>query len=56
MIVNLGNPQSIVAWFHVNPQRHGPQLAHFAKLWPQFSKPIAQAGMLLRTTNPKGNP
>lgn len=48
MIVNLKDPASIVAWYKVNPARHGPQLAAFARLRPQFSCAIKEAGRLLR--------
>jgi hypothetical protein len=48
LIVNLKDPASIVAWYRVYPQRHGPQLAAFAKLRPQFAEAIKEAGRLIR--------
>lgn len=48
MLLDLTHPPSIVAWFRAAPQRHGPQLRHFATLWPQFAPAIAQARELLR--------
>ncbi len=48
MIVNLKDPAGIVAWYKVAPTRHGPQLAAFAKLRPQFADSIREAGRLLR--------
>lgn len=48
MTVDLNDPQSIAAWFRVNPKRHGAQLAAFTKLWPRFADAIAEAGRLLR--------
>lgn len=49
MIVNMRDPVSILAWYKVWPERHGHQLAHSAKLWPQFADAIAEAGRLARS-------
>lgn len=43
MILNLTDPASIVAWWQVLPERHGPQLAAFARLRPQFAGAIRAA-------------
>lgn len=48
MKVDMNDPKSIALWFRVNPKRHGPQLAAFARMWPQFSEAIRRAGELLR--------
>lgn len=48
MKVDLTNPRSIAEWFRVNPKKHGPQIATFARLWPQFAKAIAEAGQMLK--------
>lgn len=48
MRVNLNDPDSIAAFFRVNPKRHGPQIAWFAKAWPQFAAAIAEAGQMLK--------
>lgn len=51
MLLDLNSPESICAWFQINPKRHGPQLAAFKRLWPQFAEAIAQAGEMLRASN-----
>ncbi|MCV2367890.1 hypothetical protein [Roseateles oligotrophus] len=43
MILNLTDPASIVNWWKVLPERHGPQLQAFARLRPQFAQPIRVA-------------
>jgi hypothetical protein len=43
MILNLNDPASIVAWWQVLPERHGPQLQAFARLRPQFAGAIRAA-------------
>lgn len=43
MILNLTDPASIVAWWQVLPERHGPQLQAFARLRPQFAGAIRTA-------------
>ncbi len=43
MILNLNDPASIVAWWQVLPERHGPQLQAFARLRPQFAGAIRVA-------------
>lgn len=48
MTLDLTDPQSIAAWFRVCPPRHGPQLAYFMELWPQFVESIKRAGEILR--------
>lgn len=48
VIVNLKDPASIVAWYRICPPRHGPQLAAFSRLRPQFADSIKEAGRLLR--------
>ena len=48
MLLDLNSPESICAWYAINPKRHGPQLAQFAKLRPEFAAAISQAGNMLR--------
>jgi hypothetical protein len=48
MRIDFTQPESIAAWYAVHPKRHGPQIAQFAKLWPQFAWAIQQAGKLIR--------
>lgn len=43
MILNLSDPASIIAWWKVLPERHGPQLEAFERLRPQFALPIRAA-------------
>ncbi|WP_156422021.1 hypothetical protein [Paucibacter sp. KCTC 42545] len=43
MILNLTDPDSIVSWWQVLPERHGPQLQAFERLRPQFALPIRAA-------------
>ncbi|MCV2357627.1 hypothetical protein LNV08_01410 [Paucibacter sp. TC2R-5] len=43
MILNLTDPDSIVSWWKVLPERHGPQLQAIARLRPQFALPIRAA-------------
>lgn len=53
MPVDLTNPQSIAQWYAVHPQRHGQQIAAFARLWPQFKAPIAEARALIQGAKSK---
>ena len=48
MVVNMNDAQSIAAWYRIHPQRHGPQIAQFAKLFPQFADAIREAGDIMR--------
>lgn len=48
MIVNWRDPASIAAWYRVHPKRHGPQIAAFARMWPQCAAPIKRAGEMVR--------
>lgn len=48
MTLDLTDPASIVAWYRVAPGRHGPQLAVWARVWPQFAAAIKRAGEMLR--------
>lgn len=43
MILDLNNPESIVAWWGIAPDRHGPHLLATARRWPQFAWPIRTA-------------
>jgi hypothetical protein len=49
MILNLNDPASIVAWWQVLPERHGPQLQAFARLRPQFAGAIRAALRRIKT-------
>lgn len=47
MTVDLTNPQSIVAWWRVNPKRHAPQLAFFER-YPDFQPALAEAIRIIK--------
>lgn len=47
MHLDLNNPRSIVAWWQVYPERHGPQLSALARLQPQFAASIREARRLI---------
>ncbi|MDT9001677.1 hypothetical protein RQP53_20540 [Paucibacter sp. APW11] len=47
MILDLNNPASIVSWWQVYPERHGPQLSSLARLQPQFATSIREARRLI---------
>lgn len=47
--VDLNDPDSVAAYYRANPQRHGPQIAWFARVWPQFAAAIKRAGQMLKT-------
>jgi hypothetical protein len=49
MVIDFTQPESIAAWYRIHPQRHGPQIAAFAKLWPQFAWAIKEAGAIIRS-------
>lgn len=55
MILNLNDPNSIVAWWKVLPERHGPQLRVFAHLRPQFAFAIRAAVRAIKS-DPKLRP
>jgi hypothetical protein len=54
MTLDLNSPESIVEWYRVCPPRHGPQLAYFVELWPQFAESIKRAGEILRAGKQEG--
>lgn len=43
MQLNLSDPDSIVAWWQVLPDRHGSYLAYKAKASPEFAPTIREA-------------
>jgi hypothetical protein len=43
MLLNLNDPSSIVAWWRLMPERHGPQLMSLMRMWPQFALPLRSA-------------
>ncbi len=47
MHLDLNNPRSIVTWWQVYPERHGPQLSALARLQPQFAASIREARRLI---------
>ncbi|MBB2483815.1 hypothetical protein H5407_01095 [Mitsuaria sp. WAJ17] len=47
MHLDLNNPRSIVSWWQVYPERHGPQLSALARLQPQFAASIREARRLI---------
>lgn len=47
MTLNLNDPKSIVAWYHVHPAVHGAQLETFASMWPQFRRALTAARELI---------
>ena len=48
MLLNLNDPNSIVSWWKVLPERHGPQLRAFAHMRPQFAAAIKSAQRLIK--------
>ena len=54
MIVNFKDPASILAWWRINPERHGPQLKAIARLRPQFRAAIKRAAELSTESVGKG--
>ena len=48
MIVDFRNPESIAAWYAVNPAKHGAQIAAMKTLWPAFADAIKTAGEIIR--------
>ncbi len=47
MIVNLNSPESIAAWYKVNPKPHAQFLRYALKRWPQFREAIeASRGLI----------
>lgn len=52
MLLDLNNPQSIVAWWEVFPERHGPLLANWAQRRPEVRGAIALASQMIRA-NPR---
>ena len=56
MILNLREPASILAWFKVWPERHGPQLAGMATRHAQFAGAIKEAGKLARSERGSAQP
>jgi hypothetical protein len=47
MIVNLNDPQSISAWYRVNPKQHALFLRWALVRWPQFKAAIeASRGLI----------
>lgn len=47
MLVDLMNPESVVAWWAVYPERHGPLLADFARRRPDLRPALVQARRLI---------
>jgi hypothetical protein len=47
MMLNLNDPKSIVAWYHIHPDVHAGQLEAFARMWPQFRRAITAARELI---------
>nr|WP_316640040.1 hypothetical protein [uncultured Roseateles sp.] len=47
MTLNLNDPKSIVTWYHVHPELHGPQMETFASMWPQFRRALTAARELI---------
>jgi hypothetical protein len=43
MFLNLNDPDSIVAWWTVLPDRHGAYLAHKLQVSPEFAPAINEA-------------
>lgn len=52
MLLDLNDPKSIVAWWEVFPERHGPLLAHWAQRRPDVRGAIALASQMIRA-NPR---
>jgi hypothetical protein len=55
LIVDFLDPASIVAWYRVAPERHGPQLAALKRIQPKLAEAITAAGELLRAERQTGN-
>lgn len=49
MLFDLNDPTSIVAWWQVCPDRHGPLLADWARRRPDVRSSIARAGQMIRS-------
>ncbi|MCH7343173.1 hypothetical protein LZ017_07245 [Pelomonas sp. CA6] len=47
MLLDLNDPNSIVRWWEVYPERHGPLLKDLAALRPQYRHAINAAGQLI---------
>lgn len=43
MLLNLNDPESILAWWCVFPERHGGFLEHKLRLSPEFAPAIREA-------------
>jgi|GEM_PF-865893 len=52
MLLDLNDPKSIVAWWEVFPERHGPLLANWAQRRPEVRGAIAVASQMIRA-NPR---
>lgn len=52
MLLDLNDPPSIVAWWEVFPERHGPLLADWAQRRPEVRGAIALASQMIRA-NPR---
>jgi hypothetical protein len=52
MLLDLNEPKSIVAWWEVFPERHGPLLADWAQRRPEVRGAIALASQMIRA-NPR---
>lgn len=52
MLLDLNDPKSIVAWWEVFPERHGPLLANWAQRRPEVRGAIALASQMIRA-NPR---
>jgi hypothetical protein len=50
MLLDLNDPLSIVRWWEVYPERHGPLLQDLAQRLPQFRSGIQQAQRLIADT------
>lgn len=50
MLLDLNDPLSIVRWWEVYPERHGPLLQDLAQRLPQFRSGIHQAQRLIAET------
>jgi hypothetical protein len=47
MRLNMKNPESIAAWYKVNPKPHGQFLRFALRRWPQFREAIEAARGLI---------
>ncbi|SEL10702.1 hypothetical protein SAMN05216359_105206 [Roseateles sp. YR242] len=52
MLLDLNEPSSIVTWWEVFPERHGPLLADWAQRRPEVRGAIALASQMIRA-NPR---